>query len=66
MGVNSLITWAVIDSVMRAVITETQSFSAVKTQASRLAFWIPTLNLARRGLRTLPDTGFVLCVLRLQ
>jgi len=27
MGVNSLITWAIIDPVMRAVITETQVLS---------------------------------------
>ena len=27
---------------------------------------MPTLNLARRGFRTLPDAGFRLCVLRLQ
>jgi len=63
MGVNSLITWAVIDPVMKAVITETKSFSVVGTRASSLAFWMPTLNLARRGFRTLPDAGFMLCVL---
>ena len=51
MGVNFLITWAVIDPVMRAVITETQSFSVVRTRASSLAFWILTLNLARGGFQ---------------
>ena len=39
MGVNSLITWAVIDPVMRAVITETQGSSVVETWASGLAFY---------------------------
>ena len=38
MGVNSLITWAVIDPVMRAVITETQGSSVVETRALDLAF----------------------------
>ena len=38
MGVNSLITWAVIDPVMRTVITETQGSSVIKTRASSLAF----------------------------
>ena len=38
---------------MRAVITETQGFSVIEMQASSLAFWMPTLNLATRGLRTL-------------
>jgi len=65
MGVNSLITWAVIDPVMRAVISETQSFSVVGTRASSLAFWMPTPNHARRGLQTLPDAGLMLCILRL-
>ena len=49
MGLTPLITWAVIDPVMRAVITETQGFSVVETRASSLAFWMPTPNLARRG-----------------
>ena len=66
MGVNSLITWAVIDPVMRAVITETQSLSVVRTRASSLTFQMPTPNHAGCGFRTLPDTGFRLCVLRLQ
>ena len=38
MGVNSLITWAVIDPVMMAVITEMQGSSVVETRASSLAF----------------------------
>jgi len=38
MGVNSLITWAVIDPVIRVVITETQGSSVVETRASSLAF----------------------------
>ena len=50
MGVNFLITWAVIDPVMRAVIIETQDFSIVETRASSLAFWMPTPSLARRRL----------------
>ena len=58
--------WAVIDPVTKAVITETQGFSVVKMWASSFAFWMLTLNLARRGLWTLPDAGFRLCVLRLQ
>jgi len=35
-----------------------QSFSVVRMRASSLAFQMPTLNLARRGFRTLPDAGF--------
>jgi len=42
MGVNFLISWAVIDPVMRAVITEMQALS--------LAFC--------REFRTLPGAGF--------
>ena len=38
MGINSLITWAVIDPVMRVVITEMQGSSAVETRAATLAF----------------------------
>ena len=53
MGVNSFITWAVIHPVMRAVITETQSFSVVRTRGSSLAFWMSTLNLARLGFQAL-------------
>ena len=37
MGVISLITWAVIDPVMMAVITEMQGSSVVETRASSLA-----------------------------
>ena len=46
MGVNSLITWAVIDPIMRAVITKTQGSFVVETQvrASRLAVEV-TLEL---------------------
>jgi len=49
MGLTLLIMWAVIDPVMRAVITKTQSFSVVRTRALSLAFWMPTPNLVRRG-----------------
>ena len=66
MGVNSLIMWAVIDPIMWAVITETQSFSTVGTQTSSLTFWMLTLDLARCGLRTLPNAGLMLCILKLQ
>ena len=38
MGVNFLITWAVIDPVMKAVITEMQGSSVVETGASSLTF----------------------------
>ena len=38
MGVNSLITWAVIDPVMRAVITEMQGSSVVEMRALGVAF----------------------------
>jgi len=38
MGVYFLITWAVIDRVMRPIITETQGSSVVETWASSLAF----------------------------
>ena len=55
--------WTVIDPVIRAVITEQQSFSVVGTRAPSLMFWMPTLNLAKRGFRTLPDAGFMLYVL---
>ena len=46
MGVNSLITWAVIDPVMMAVIIETQGSSIVETwlRASCLAIEV-TLEL---------------------
>jgi len=47
MGVNSLITWAVIDPVIRAVIT--------KTQALSFAFC--------REFQTLPGAGFGLSCL---
>jgi len=39
MGVNSLITWTVIDPVMRAVITETQDSSMVEMWALGPASW---------------------------
>ena len=58
MGVNSLITWAVIDPVLRAVITETQALS--------LAFccwgnaW--ETRTSRSVLSFMWDTSFGLCV----
>jgi len=62
--------WAVIDPVMRAVITETQGFSAVETRASSLAFWHYIIVLLdayfepdRRELQTLLNAGFELCIL---
>ena len=66
MGVAPLITWAVIDPVIKAVITEAQSFSIVRTRALSHAFWMLTPNLATRRFRTLPNAGFRLRVLRLQ
>ena len=39
MRLTPLITWAVIDPVMRAVITEMLGFSAIETRVSSLAFW---------------------------
>jgi len=63
MGLTLLIMRAVIDPVMRAVITQMQGFSAVKMQASS-AFW--HYNVVGCQLRTLPDAGFKLCVLVLQ
>jgi len=36
---------------MRAVITKAQSFSAVGTRTSSLAFWMPTPSLTRRRFR---------------
>ena len=49
--------WAVIDPVMRAVITETQSFSAVEMRASSLTFWhyiivLSDTNLLDAGLNS--------------
>jgi len=38
-GLTPLITWAVIDPVMRAVIIETQGSSTVETRASGSVSW---------------------------
>jgi len=58
MGVNSLITWAVIDPVMRAVITETQALS--------LAFYcwgnVWETRTSSSALSFMWDAGFRLCV----
>jgi len=58
MGLIPLITWAVIDPLMRAVITETQGFSAVETRASSLAFWHYIIVLLDADLL---DAGFEFC-----
>jgi len=54
MGLTPLIAWAVIDPVMRKVITETQGFSAIETRVLNLAFWHYIDGW---------DAGFKLCVL---
>jgi len=48
-GLTSLITWAVLDPVMKVVITETRSSRVVETQASSSAF--SHLHAAGRGFR---------------
>ena len=52
MGLTPLITWAVLDPVMRAVITETQGSSPVGT-------WVWALHLA---VEVTLDTGLKLCI----
>ena len=62
MGVNSLIMWAVIDPVMRAVITETWASSLAFYRWSN-AWETRTSNSA---LRFIWDAGFGPCILILQ
>ena len=60
MGVNSLITWAVIDLVMKAVITETQSFGprvfAIEVMLEKREFQI--LCQASRETRALDSASW--------
>jgi len=58
MGVNSTHYVAVIDLVMKAVITETPGFFAVETRALSLAFWHYIIVLLDADLL---DADFELC-----
>ena len=62
MGLIPLITWAVIDSVMKIVINEMQGFSIVEMRASSLAFW--RYRFVGGRLHTLLDAGFEPCKTR--
>jgi len=59
MGLTPLITWAVLDSVMRVVITETQGSSVVETRARALRLVMLGADLEF----CIWDAGFKLCVL---
>ena len=80
MGLTPLITWAVLDPVMKVVITEMQGSSPVKMRvwALRLAVkvtldvgfelhvWDVGFKLCAWALKWYWDAGFELCILALQ
>ena len=59
MGLTPLITWAVIDPVMKTFKTETQDFSVIEMRALSLAFW--RYSVVGGRLRALLDAGFEPC-----
>ena len=64
MGLTLLITWALNDLIMRAIITKTQGSSTVETRASGSVSWhysVAGVQASRFTFIVLLDAGFESC-----